>query len=119
MNNQEKCIMNSSNPFTMRNSLFWAISLQPSTGITPTCESQTQIHLKKCMFLVVTLEAILIPGRQYFPLQSCFPAGSPFLFTLTLSRCLKPWLYFPFTMYLVLDFCFQVLRRKLFINAMH
>ena len=28
-------------------------------GITPTCESQAQIHLKKCSFLVLTLQAFL------------------------------------------------------------
>ena len=46
--------------------------LQPSTGITPTCESQTQIHLKKCMFLVLTLEAFLFQGDN---ISHCNPAS--------------------------------------------
>ena len=41
-------------------------------GITPTCESQAQIHLRKCRFLVLTLEAFLFQGDS---ISLCNPAS--------------------------------------------
>ena len=90
--------------------------------MTPTCESQAPIHLEKFRFLVLTQQdtypQALYHHRDYIsPCSPGSPAGSPFLFTFTLSRCPKPWVYFHFMMYLVLDFSFHVFRRKLFIDA--
>ena len=97
---------------------------QLNPGMTPTCESQAPIHLEKFRFLVLTLQdtcpqALYYHGDDISPCSPGSPAGSPFLFTFTLSRCPKPWVYFHFMMYLVLDFSFQVFRRKFFTDALN
>ena len=50
--------------------------------------------------------------HQLFPLQSCTPAGSLSLFTFTLSKCLKPWVSFPFTKYQYHRFQFPNAQKK-------
>ena len=42
------------------------------------------------------------------------PAGSPFLFTFTLSKCLKTWISFPFTKYQYHRFQFLNAQKKAF-----
>lgn len=91
-------IMDDSNPFTMRVSYFDHFFTTIYPGITPTCESQAWIHLKKFRFLVMTLQdtcpqAFLYQEDYISPCSPAPPAGSPFLFTFTLSRCLKPALF--------------------------
>ena len=86
-------------------------------GITPTCESQAQIHLKKCRFLVLTLQAFLFqetvcPSAILLPYRITFP------FHIHIEQISETMAYFPFMMCLVLDFSFQVLRRKLSTDAM-
>ena len=88
-------------------------------GITPTCGSQACIHLQKFRFIILTLQdtctqSSITAQHQLFPLQSCTLAGSLFLCTYTLSRCLKPWVCFPFTMYRYHRFQFPSAQKKAF-----